>query len=104
MSYLESTRGSVVVYVWVKATTLAMSWNFMWWSTFTWTQRRNCVSTNLPEEHSEGGVFSYLSDAGVGVSNLHDHRKRWHAHLASENRVLASFRYVHLCKDGENIG
>lgn len=27
------------------------------------------------EEGSQGGVFSYLSDAGVGVANLHDHRK-----------------------------
>lgn len=51
------------------------------------------LCADLPGEGGEGGAFSYLSHAGVGVTNLHHHRKRRHAHLTSKNRVLASFRY-----------
>ena len=47
---------------------------------------------SVHREDREGGILSYLSDAGVGVSNLHDHREGRHAHLMSEDRVLASLR------------
>lgn len=56
------------------------------------------MCTNLPGEGSEGEAFSHLSYAGVGVADLHHHRKRRHAHLMSENRVLASFCHPNMGK------
>lgn len=49
-----------------------------------------CVRTKRTALRGGGdrGTFSYLSDPGVGVSNLHHHRKGGHAHLMSENSVF----------------
>lgn len=57
-------------------------------------EEKPCVCVHQEDSQGRDGgggrgeAFSYLSDPGVGVSNLHHHRKGGHAHLMSENSVF----------------